>query len=71
MAECQQCGESGSGRNLYPALAIAAVAGIALTYLFVRKSKSGSDPLPVEKVVNICNAAAGKLDAFVRQSLAG
>ena len=70
MAESHNCNESGSGRNLYPALAVAAIAGIAVTYLFVRKVKAAEEPLPVEKVVNLCNTAADKLEAFVNQSLA-
>jgi hypothetical protein len=70
MAECQNCSESGSSRNVYPALAVAAIAGIALTYFLVRKNRAGDDQVPVERVVNICNSAADKLDAFA-QALAG
>lgn len=71
MAECQDCIESGPSRSLYPALAVAALAGIALTYFFVaRRSRSAEDQLPVDKVVNICNSAADKLEAFANR-LAG
>jgi len=71
MAACQDCNESGSNKTLYPALAVAAIAGIALTYFFVaKKGKSGSGQLPVERVVNLCNSAADKLEAFARQAIA-
>jgi|GEM_PF-5294191 len=71
MAGCQDCNESGSGRSLYPALAVAALAGVALTFLFMaRRAKSASDQLPIDKVVNICNSAADKLEAFAARQLA-
>jgi hypothetical protein len=71
MAECQKCSESGQSRNVYPALAIAALAGVAFTYFLVRRGKSEAETMPVEKVVNLCNSAADKLDAFMSQALAG
>jgi hypothetical protein len=71
MAECLNCSESGSGRTIFPALAVAAIAGLAVTYFFVKKQRSPDHPLPVEKVVNLCNSAADKLDAYVSRSLAG
>ena len=47
------------------------LAGIALTYLIVaRKAKTIDGQLPVDKVVNLCNSAADKLDAFVSQAIA-
>lgn len=71
MAEGHDCNEGGLGRNLYPALTIALIAGIALTtYVFVRKARTPEDSLPVEKVVNLCNSAADKLDAFLHEALA-
>lgn len=71
MAECRNCDESGSSRNLYPALAVAALAGVALTYFIIaKKTKTTAEGLPVDKVVNICNTAAAKLDAYVSQALA-
>lgn len=71
MANCPNCDDSGSGRTLYPALAVAALAGVAFTYFLVRKSKTGDEQMPVEKVVNICNTAADKLDALAGKVLAG
>lgn len=72
MAEGQQSFDAGSSRTLYPALAVAAIAGLAVTYFFVaRRSKGGEAQLPLEKVVNLCNSAADKLDAFLAHSLAG
>jgi hypothetical protein len=70
MAESHSSLETGRGRNVYPAIAVAAIAGIAITYLVMRKSKGVDEALPVEKVVNLCNSAAEKLDKFVSQALA-
>jgi hypothetical protein len=70
MAESHSSLETGRGRSVYPAIAVAAIAGIAITYLVMRKSKGADEALPVEKVVNICNSAAEKLDKFVSQALA-
>jgi len=71
MAECHETYESGSGRSLYPALAVAALAGIALTYFFVaRRAKSSDAQLPVDKVMNLCNSAADRLEAFAARQLA-
>ena len=70
MAECHNCNESSSTRSIYPALAVAALAGLAITYFFVKKQRSVDAPLPIDKVVNICNSAAEKLDAFANRALA-
>ena len=70
MAECLHSNESGSSRSVYPALAVAALAGLALTYFLVKKTKESDGQLPVDKVVNLCNSAVDKLEAYVSQSLA-
>lgn len=71
MAECQDCDKSSSIKSIYPAIAIAAIAGVALTYFFMsRKNRSADGTLPVDKVVNICNSAAERLEAFASQALA-
>ncbi|HWA82325.1 MAG TPA: hypothetical protein VG820_02755 [Fimbriimonadaceae bacterium] len=72
MADSLNSSETGTSRSLYPALAVAAIAGLAVTYFFMaRKTKDADDQLPLDKVVNLCNSAADKLDAFVAHSLAG
>jgi hypothetical protein len=72
MAECQESMESGLARNLVPALTVAAIAGIAITCFFIaRKGRSADRPLAVDKVVNLCQSAADKLEAFAAQALAG
>jgi hypothetical protein len=70
MAESHSSIESGRGRSVYPAIAVAAIAGMAITYFVMRKSKGADEILPVEKVVNLCNSAAEKLDRFVSQAMA-
>ena len=70
MAECPNCNECASSRSVYPALAVAALAGLALTYFLVKKTKETDGQLPVERVVNQCNTAVDKLEAYVNQSLA-
>jgi len=71
MADCQNCNESGSGRNLVPALAVAALAGVAVTYfVMARRDRTANTPLAVDKVVNLCNSAADKLDAFAARAQA-
>jgi hypothetical protein len=36
----------------------------------MRKGKVADEALPVDKVVNICNSAAEKLEQFVSQAMA-
>jgi len=68
VAEGQDSEVPGSGRSLYPALAVAALAGVALTYFFLaRRAKSENTELPIEKVVSLCSSAADKLEAFAAQ----
>ena len=71
MAEGQVGNDMGPSRNIYPALAVAAIAGLALTYFFVSKRSRGEgSQLPIERVVNLCNSAAEKLEAFAAQAIA-
>ncbi|HVT13131.1 MAG TPA: hypothetical protein VHE55_12780 [Fimbriimonadaceae bacterium] len=72
MADSQENSQTGTSRALYPALAVTAIAGLAVAYLFMaRKTKGVEDRLSLDKVVNLCNSAADKLDAYVAHSLAG
>lgn len=64
MAECPVCSEPRYNRNLYPALAIAALAGVAFTYFLTRKGRTEDSGTPLEKVMSVCESAAEKLDAM-------
>ncbi len=65
MANCHCCQNGQSSKSVYPALAIAALAGVAFTYFLTRKgTKTADEAPPLEKVINICNSAADKLEAL-------
>lgn len=60
--------DEGRNRNLVPALAIAAFAGVAITYFLTRRAKAGAEST-VEKIVDLCHSAANKLDSMVSQAV--
>lgn len=70
MAECQPCNEPHGHRGLYPALVLAAMAGVAVTYWVIKRNRDPETAFTVDRVVNLCNRAADKLDSYVSQSLA-
>jgi hypothetical protein len=68
MSQSETCKEAKSSSILYPALAVAALAGIAATYFLTKRSRAMAGAAPIESVIDVCSSAAAKLDALVAQA---
>lgn len=67
MATGHNCNESRNS-NIVPALALAALAGVAVTYFLTKRAKSADKASPIESVIDLCTSAANKLDQMVAQA---